>query len=124
MNISDRLLEYLEFKGVTKNKFYVNLGLSNGFLDKKSNIGADKIERIIEYYPDINLYWLILGTGPMLRASGNKNEIFSGVLPSGPCSQCELRDMVIKQQSKTIALLEDKINGAESGNSRDVRQTG
>jgi len=43
MNISDRLLKYLEFKGVTKNKFYVNLGLSNGFLDKKPNIGADKI---------------------------------------------------------------------------------
>jgi len=60
----------------------------------------------------------------MLRGSGNKNEIPQGDLPSGPCSQCELRDMVINQQSKTIALLEDKIKSYGSDKNHDIRQTG
>lgn len=132
MNISDRILQYLEFKGITKNKFYVNVGLSNGFLDKKPNIGADKIERILEFYPDINLYWLILGSGPM--EISKKDNIYLVEEPSpvyGPCKQCHLRDEIIHEKSEIIELLKYKIarlyqdlnNNNNKGKDEDIRQT-
>ncbi len=74
MNISDRILQYLDFKGITKNKFYVTTGLSNGFLDKKPNIGSDKIEIILSVFPDINVFWLVTGRGDMLYNTEKKNQ--------------------------------------------------
>jgi hypothetical protein len=74
MNIRTRILQYLEYKTISKYQFYKEIGVSNGFLDKDGAIGSDKCEKICYQYPDINLYWLILGVGPML-----KNEIIDDV---------------------------------------------
>jgi len=67
MNIRARILQYIEYKNISKYQFYKEVGVSNGFLDKDGAIGSDKCEKICYQYPDLNLYWLILGTGTMLR---------------------------------------------------------
>ncbi len=67
MNIRARIIEYLNFKGISKYKFYQDLKLSNGFLDKTGAIGSDKCEQIINYYDDLSLDWLMLGIGSMLK---------------------------------------------------------
>lgn len=67
MNIRTRILQYLEYKTISRYQFYKKIGVSNGFLDKDGAIGSDKCEKICYQYPDINLYWLILGVGPMLK---------------------------------------------------------
>lgn len=64
--IQERIIEYLEWRGISKYRFYKDTGLSNGFLDKGGSIGTDKCERIISVYPDINIEWLITGRGSML----------------------------------------------------------
>ncbi len=64
----DRILDYLEFKGINKKQFYEATGLSNGFLDKTLNPGADKLDKILTAYPDIDAYWLIGKDVPMLIA--------------------------------------------------------
>lgn len=69
MKIVDRICKYLDVKGITRYRFYKDTGLSNGFLDKKGNIGSDKCERIIYLYPDINPEWLLTGQGEMLRTA-------------------------------------------------------
>lgn len=68
MSDKDRIKKYLEYKGVSKNKFYTQTGLSIGFLDSGSSLGVDKARIIVNTYPDINLNWLILGEGDMLRS--------------------------------------------------------
>lgn len=65
--IKERMLEYLDYKGITKYRFYKESGVSRGVLDKKSGIGEENIARFIAYAKDINLYWLILGIEPMLQ---------------------------------------------------------
>lgn len=65
--IKDRILQFIEYKGITKNKFEVVCGLPSRYV---SNIGksiqSDVIERIVLNYPDINLHWLITGKGDMV----------------------------------------------------------
>ncbi|MDU1889464.1 MAG: S24 family peptidase [Dysgonomonas sp.] len=66
----DRIIEFLEKKGISKNKFYTQTGVSNGTLDKKSGITGDTISKIYAAYPELNLDWLITGQGDMMRSSG------------------------------------------------------
>ena len=72
--IVDRILQLIEYKGINKRKFYIETGLSNGFLDKVKNIGGSKIEKILIAYPDINPEWLLTGNGNMTEASYYENE--------------------------------------------------
>lgn len=62
-----RTIDFIEKKGISKTKFYKDTGLSNGYLDKVKELGADKIESIISAYEEINLTWLITGVGPMYK---------------------------------------------------------
>lgn len=63
--IIDRIMQIIDFKGINKRKFYIETGLSNGFLDKVKDIGVSKIELILNTYPDINPIWLLTGIGHM-----------------------------------------------------------
>ena len=75
MGIIDRIKEYIEYKGISKYRFYKEAGFSNGFLDKNSSIGSDKCEQIIYQYPDIDPEWLLTGKGGMLRITDQKQNI-------------------------------------------------
>jgi len=69
--VKERILEYLDNKGISKYKFYQQTGLSNGYLDKKGSIGADKCEIILSTYEDINTEWLMRGKGSMIKTNNN-----------------------------------------------------
>lgn len=61
--MKQRILQLIEIKGINKTKFYNLTGLSNGFLDKSGNIGVDKLENILNSFPDVNPTWLVTGRG-------------------------------------------------------------
>ena len=71
MEIKDRIMQFIELKGITRNKFETSCGLPVRYV---SNIGksiqSDAIKKIILTYPEINLHWLITGYGEIL----NKND--------------------------------------------------
>ena len=56
------------FQGISKNRFYKETGLSNGFLDKNNHPIADKLEQVIYTYPELNVEWLLTGQGAMLKS--------------------------------------------------------
>ncbi len=64
----ERLLQYLEYKGISKNKFYIQTGVSNGTLDKPSGLTLETVEKFYSIYPDINIVWLLTGQGEMLKS--------------------------------------------------------
>lgn len=68
MGAVQRLQQFIEFKRISKYRFYQDSGLSNGSLDKGENIGSDKCEKIIYAYPDLNPDWLLTGRGSMLKS--------------------------------------------------------
>ncbi|MBP4139992.1 peptidase S24 [Flavobacterium geliluteum] len=105
--IQDRILQFIEYKGITRYKFYQVTGLSNGFLDKKGSIGADKCEIIYSYYSEINLEWLITGQGEMLKSPIIKDVV---VEDSGTIA---MQSQLLAAKDKIIEGLEFKIKTLE-----------
>jgi len=71
MGSTDRMREYLDYKGISKYKFCNDLGFSNKFLDNSSNMGTDKACKILHHYPEINSEWLLTGNGAMLKENND-----------------------------------------------------
>jgi len=73
--IKEKILQYLELKGVSKYKFYQDSGITRGVLDKDSGISEDNIAKYIAYAPEVNLEWLFLNNGEMLKTKSNSNVV-------------------------------------------------
>ena len=73
--IKKRILQYIDYKGITKYKFYQDSGITRGVLDKESGITEDNIAKFIAYEPNINFTWLLTGEGKMLKTKSEKNTI-------------------------------------------------
>lgn len=77
--IKQRILEYLEFKGISKYQFYKDSGITRSVLDKSSGISEENIAKFIAYDENVNINWLITGFGKMEvnSSTDNSNEITS-----------------------------------------------
>lgn len=67
-NIKSRVIEVANFKGVSLEKFFLELGVTYGSFKgkhKKTSLNSSVIERLHQLYPDISLEWLISGKGSM-----------------------------------------------------------
>ncbi len=77
MKAIDRIYQYIEFKGINNSKFEKICGISNGYIGKmytrNADIGETIMLQVLENCPDINIEWLILGNGPMLKTESKKN---------------------------------------------------
>lgn len=65
-----RILDLIEFKKITIQKFFELTGIKRGFLDsdKLNQAVSDKhLAMIFASFPDVNPEWLITGKGEMLR---------------------------------------------------------
>lgn len=68
--IKERILQIPEIKGVTKQKFFKDIGMSYGNFTGKSKetpLNSNAIGIISTIYPDINLKWLLTGEGSMIK---------------------------------------------------------
>lgn len=63
----DRILQFIENKGISKREFASRVGISHSLVGKANSIGSDKLEKIISAYPDINPVWLLTGIGDMYK---------------------------------------------------------
>lgn len=79
MSISERLKKYIrEEKGVSISSFEKEINVSNGYINSISKgIGEDILAKIADLSPNLNIEWLMIGRGEMLKGNtfikGNKN---------------------------------------------------
>ena len=66
--VKERIISFLKEKKLSQSAFEKSTGLSNGYVNNISKgIGAEKLQRIIEVYPELSQVWLLTGEGEMLR---------------------------------------------------------
>lgn len=78
MTIKGRILTFLKEQGISREDFYRSTGLSaSNFKGAalKSELGGDKIAKILTTYKFLSPEWLIIGEGSMLKqnVSNDKN---------------------------------------------------
>lgn len=67
MGLKERFVQFLDYKGIKKATFEKSVGFSNGFVDKMGdNTRQSKIEVISNFFPELNIVWLLTGEGDML----------------------------------------------------------
>lgn len=100
--IKENILYFLEKQGITKASFYDKTEISaSNFKGSglKSEIGGDKIVKILSVYPEINPEWLLTAKGEMLRSKQR--------LVAEPGAVYQLKtDRMLKEQSIPLYDLE------------------
>ena len=72
-NIKERVLYISESKGITREKFFEDLGITYGNFKGKAKekaLSSDVLAKIIAKYPEISSEWLLTGNGEMLKSEG------------------------------------------------------
>lgn len=73
--ITERLKQFIDFINVSISAFEKSIGMSNASFRKIYNnngaIGSDKLERILNTYPQLNPSWLLTGEGSMILGEEN-----------------------------------------------------
>lgn len=67
MTVKERILQFLDIKGISVTKAEKLLGWSKSALLKSNNVSGDKIAELVHSFPDLNTEWLLTGNGPMLK---------------------------------------------------------
>lgn len=89
--VKDRLVAFLKYKKLSQAKFEKAIGASNGFVNNiRQSIQPDKLEKIAQLYPELNISWLLIGGlgGKMLkekeREASSRKETNESSLPLIP----------------------------------------
>lgn len=75
--IKERVVQLLEYKGIAKEKFYTEIGVTSANFRGKARetpLNSNTIENILSVIPDVNTEWLITGNGDMLKSNHNKSK--------------------------------------------------
>lgn len=72
--IKGRIIYFIENKNITKDLFFKKTGIASSNFkgnNSKSELGGDKIAKILTEYPEISAEWLLTGKGEMLKDNGS-----------------------------------------------------
>lgn len=76
--IKQRILQFIEYKKISKEFFCKKTGMSTGNLKGKSlysEIGGAQIVEILSVFEEISPEWLLTGNGSMIKIITNNNKI-------------------------------------------------
>lgn len=82
-NVKERVLKIPDFKGISKEFFFEDLGISYGNFKGKArekSLSSDTLATIVAKYPEVNPVWLLTGKGEMLL----KDDESRGNIAAGP----------------------------------------
>jgi len=96
-----RFKMYLNSKGITNARAEKECGFSNGLIGNalrtNSTIGSDKLEKILNVYPDMSAEWLLRGRGKMILGQDKSREIYARIaqIASGERNQDKAYDVIL-----------------------------
>jgi hypothetical protein len=105
--VKERLIAYINYKGLSKHKFESICGLSSRYVSNISkSIQPAIVEKISLNFPDLNMGWVLTGYGNMFNEQPIKKESAPEVFPSADAMKLYLEMMeTIRIQAETIKKL-------------------
>ena len=92
--VKQRLIEYLEFKKIGRNKFESMAGISLGYITHlKNSPGAAQLVKILTAAPDLSQQWLLTGEGSMLLGKSKPQEAPTPDVPSNAVPTADAIDI-------------------------------
>lgn len=126
----ERFDKYMMFKGLNDNKVTLDLGLSVGTIGKSRAEGRDlserNIEKILNFYTDLDRVWLLTGEGEMLKqaTSASNDEKLPSIDVDENAVRQRISSILEKEKSSIYALSKEtgveqtKLNRQLRGSSR------
>lgn len=113
----ERLRRFVKYLGISENQFVKEIGLGNGFFTKGGHLNTDSIIKIADSYPELNLNWLILEIGHMIKPLKEK-PVFSVNM----VSESRLSEVLQKMEdtSPDVAKISEVALLYEKSNSRTI----
>lgn len=85
MNVKERVKKFVKHENIGIIDFEKSINVANGYVNSISkSIGIDKINAILENYPNLNIEWLLTGNGSMLK-NIQKTDEQDNILPAYQC---------------------------------------
>lgn len=114
----ERILQYVDFIGISKRHFYKMTGISHGSLDNPSSMTEDLLMKFFVAYPNVSTEWIIWGVGDMEKKEGKDYEKVDVVEePMTPyqsrsndaCRNCDRLEKMVDAQEKLISHLSHEL---------------
>lgn len=68
MGVKERIIEFINSKGMSIKRFEERCNLSNGYISSmRKGFGAEKLENVLNEFPELNREWLLFGEGEMIK---------------------------------------------------------
>lgn len=117
--VLQRVKDFIEKKGVSKNAFAKSLGMEqttvNNQLIGKRGMSIDLILSFLHNYPDISAEWLLRGNGEMFLKEENKE-------PAAPSQQSKNEDVQFMRERIISLESENRVLREMLGLQRDSKQ--
>lgn len=121
MNVNKKILQYLDYKGISQRSFTKKCGLSEGVLRNGKGIGSIYLHKIKNNHPDLNWFWVLFDEGNMIlkdtySLEQTENYVHEEITPIQTVKEnCkkqlfELQQTVIQIQGKLIKCKEELEN--------------
>lgn len=94
--IKKNILQYIEYKGISKYKFYQETGITRGVLDQNNGMSEENTARFIAQYPEVSTDWLLTGKGAMLREQSAPEVAPPPLEPAFPGFIEEIKSLSVK----------------------------
>lgn len=68
MTVKERLIKFIEYKGLSQSRFEKIVGLANGYVNNiRKSISPEKLQLIALNFPELDTAWLLTDSGQMLK---------------------------------------------------------
>lgn len=112
MTVNEKIIQYLNYKGISQRSFTIKCSLSDGVLRKNKGLGSIYLKQIRLNYPDLNFNWVLFDEEEMIVKDGyNLNQPRNIVLEQSTVyetmeSNCKEQLFILQ---KKVITLQDKL---------------
>ena len=105
--VKERIKLFCETEHITISSFEKKIGVANGYVNSISkSIGIDKLVKLLEIFPNMNIEWLLTGTGEMYKSKTLNEQSEWNVL----LKEINDRDEIIRKQAEQIGALKAELS--------------